>query len=392
MTYYSEFDPHAAAWLRELIAAELIPNGHVDERDIRDVTPDDLRGYVQCHFFAGIGGWPLALDLAGWPRSRPVWTGSCPCQPFSSAGKRKGKEDERHLWPDWFRLIDAVRPDRIFGEQVPGAVKHGWWDDLCDDVEAAGYSPWACDLPACSIGSPTIRQRLFWGASRLSEPASSAGGRFCRDVGDAAQQARLASNGRAYGEVVECGGPTERIPNAGRIGGGWRPDKLLPGEADAAEWNEEIIDRERSGADGRLSDLQEHGRRQRHSHAGRGTEGTGAEGAGIRPADDCSGGGLSHAGCAGSSQLKRQRDEPARLAPASRFDLDYCDWLDFLDGKTRPIEPGLVPLVDGLPFRLADGRTGRAAQSRAGILKGIGNAIVPATAAAFIQAYMSGEL
>jgi DNA (cytosine-5)-methyltransferase 1 len=77
--YYNELDPFAAAWLRNLIAAGLIPQGEVDERSIEDVTPNDLAGFRQCHFFAGIGGWPLALRLAGWPDERPVWTGSCPC-------------------------------------------------------------------------------------------------------------------------------------------------------------------------------------------------------------------------------------------------------------------------------------------------------------------------
>lgn len=59
--YYNEFDPDAAAWLRSLIRRGLIPAGDVDERSIEDVCPTDLRGYTQCHFFAGIGGWPLAL-------------------------------------------------------------------------------------------------------------------------------------------------------------------------------------------------------------------------------------------------------------------------------------------------------------------------------------------
>ena len=84
--YYNENNRFAAQWLRNLIAAGDIAPGDVDERSITEVRPDDLRGYTQCHFFAGIGGWSAALRLAGWPDDRPVWTGSCPCQPFSAAG------------------------------------------------------------------------------------------------------------------------------------------------------------------------------------------------------------------------------------------------------------------------------------------------------------------
>ena len=101
--YYNENDPFAAAWLRELIKAKLIADGEVDERSIELVRPDDLRGFVQCHFFAGIGGWSYALRLAGWPDNREVWTGSCPCQPWSVAGKGDGENDARHLWPVWYK-------------------------------------------------------------------------------------------------------------------------------------------------------------------------------------------------------------------------------------------------------------------------------------------------
>lgn len=75
MNYYNENDPQAAAWIKQLILLGIIPYGDVDERSIEDVYPCDLRGYTQCHFFAGIGGWAYALDLARWPRDRPVWTG-----------------------------------------------------------------------------------------------------------------------------------------------------------------------------------------------------------------------------------------------------------------------------------------------------------------------------
>ncbi len=148
--------------LRQLIRDGLIAAGDVDERSIVDVRADDLKVYTQCHFFAGIGGWSVALLLAMWEDDRPVWTGSCPCQPFSSAGKQKGKADERHLWPVWFRLIAECQPAIIFGEQVAAAIAHGWWDDVADDLESEGYACGAAVLPACSVGKPHKRDRLWF--------------------------------------------------------------------------------------------------------------------------------------------------------------------------------------------------------------------------------------
>ena len=160
--YYNEIEPYAAQWLRNLIKAGHIADGEVDTRSIVDVHPFDLQGFDQCHFFAGIGGWSHALRLAGWPDSRPVWTGSCPCQPFSEAGKGLGVEDPRHLWPSWFKLIAICRPSIIFGEQVPEAVRHGWLDAVCDDLEAEGYAVGAAVIPACSVGAPHLRDRLWF--------------------------------------------------------------------------------------------------------------------------------------------------------------------------------------------------------------------------------------
>lgn len=162
MNYYNEYDPKTAAWLRELIKVGAIPDGHVDERSIAEVSPDDLRGFTQCHFFAGIGGWSLALQLAGWSSDKPVWTGSCPCQPFSSAGKGLGAADERHLWPVFFELIRKCRPEHVFGEQVASAIGHGWLDGVSADLEAEGYACGATVLGAHSVGAPHIRQRLYW--------------------------------------------------------------------------------------------------------------------------------------------------------------------------------------------------------------------------------------
>lgn len=184
--YYNEYDAGAAAWLRELIKRGLIADGEVDERSILDVTADDLRGFTQCHFFAGIGGWSYALRLAGWPDDQPVWTGSPPCQPFSSAGQQKGQDDERHLAPHFATLVAAGRPPILFGEQVASAVvfgkpakraEHGasgqpewaWIDDLFGRLEAAHYACGAADIPAAGVGAFHIRQRTFFGAVRLAD-------------------------------------------------------------------------------------------------------------------------------------------------------------------------------------------------------------------------------
>jgi DNA (cytosine-5)-methyltransferase 1 len=160
--YYNECDPHAAAWLKALMARGLIPLGDVDTRSIVEVMPDDLQGYTQCHFFAGIGGWSLALQLAGWPATRHVWTGSCPCQPFSVAGKRKGTADERHLWPEFARLIGECKPATVFGEQVASKDGREWLNGVLLDLERLGYAGAGADLCAACEGAPHIRQRLFW--------------------------------------------------------------------------------------------------------------------------------------------------------------------------------------------------------------------------------------
>ena len=158
--YYNEFDPFAAAWLRNLIKAGHIADGDVDERSIADVDPIDLLGYTQCHFFAGIGGWSYALRLAGWPDGRAVWTGSCPCQPFSIIGQGRQFEDERHLWPIWQQLIRQCRPTVVFGEQVKNALS--WLDLVSGDLERLGYAFGAACIPAVGVGAEHVRERLWF--------------------------------------------------------------------------------------------------------------------------------------------------------------------------------------------------------------------------------------
>ncbi len=281
MNYYNEFNPKAAAWLRELIRQKQIPEGVVDERSITEVQPDDLVGYTQCHFFAGIAGWSLALRLAGWPEDKPVWTGSCPCQPFSCAGKGLGINDERHLWPEFARLITKRSPATIFGEQVASKDGREWLTGIRVDLEALGYAVGAADLCAASVGAPHIRQRLFWMAHATS------GGR-----------------GEQRG--------TERPGSVGHINGGGAADGLADAESNGREVRADL-----------------HGKLHREGFS-----------------------------------------ERRSIGSWDAYELIPCR-----DGKTRRVEPGTFPLVDGFP-------------SRVDLLRGYGNAIVPQVAAEFISAYM----
>jgi len=152
--------------------------------------------------FSGIGGFDLAAEWMGWnnvfnceweefPRQVlkhhfpnaiqhgdikeldattysgriDILTGGFPCQPYSLAGKRKGKEDERHLWPEMLRVIRECAPRYVVGENVRGLV--GWngglvFEEVCADLEAQGYAVQPFVLPACSVGAPHRRDRVWF--------------------------------------------------------------------------------------------------------------------------------------------------------------------------------------------------------------------------------------
>lgn len=335
MNYYNEFDPRAAAWLRQLIADGLIPAGDVDERSIEDVRPQDLAGYTQHHFFAGIGGWSHALALAGWDASRPVATGSCPCQPFSSAGKGIGFADERHLWPAFFHLIRQCKFPVVFGEQVAKRAGLSWLDLVSTDLEAAGYTFGAADLCAAGVGAPHIRQRLYW--------VGIANGSGCEPWNMDA-----ATTGRDLrGAIVAAGGTDGGMGNAcgSGLSGHGRLEQIAVQDG-------------REGA-------------SRHGSA------NGLDGGMGQP--------YSSGRIEGSSAPKAM-GHGSSFVPTNWAD---CDWVKCETGVLRPVERGTSPMAPGLPREL--GRVSdpsapmHPSEARVTRIKGYGNAIVPEVAATFIQ-------
>ena len=174
--YYNEIDPAAVEAIRCLMEDGVIAPGVVDDRSIKDVEANDLRGFTQCHFFAGAGTWSLAARHAGWADTDRLWSASCPCQPFSAAGKGLGADDPRHLWPDLYRLIHTARdtgfgPSVLVGEQVAGKAGYAWFDGVCADLAREGIAARVVDFPALAVDAPHERNRLYWCAVDNANPS-----------------------------------------------------------------------------------------------------------------------------------------------------------------------------------------------------------------------------
>ena len=330
--YYNEIDPFAAQWLRELIKAGLIAPGEVDERSIEDIKPNDLLGFDQCHFFAGIGVWSLALRRAGWPDNRPVWTGSCPCQPFSASGKKSGFDDERHLWPAFHWLIQQCGPGIVIGEQVASKAAEPWLDLVQADMETMGYAFGALAFPSAGVGAPNIRDRAYW-------------------VGHSGESGSQGCTGNGGAEGWQ--GPERPATEAG-VSGGVGNSNSKPAGRDAGatyaaqtEHGSEKSERYRSGdaGDTLLSGMANgdgSGRDQRRE-------------------------GVTSARSDGVERVSGT----VLPGPVNGFWSD-ADWLYCRDGKWRPVKPGSFPLVDG-------------AAARVGRLRGYGNAINAKAAEEFIK-------
>ena len=348
--YYNEFDPKAAAWIRQLIKNGMIADGEVDERSITEVTADEIRGFTQHHFFAGIGGWSYSLRLANWADSRPVCTASLPCQPFSVAGAQKGVDDERHLLPHFIELVKQCNFQTIFGEQVPGAIKHGWLDDLCTEMEREKYRVGQIVLTAAGEGAPHIRQRLYWVA----------------DTNGKQRQQRL--------QQME-GGQTERI-------GSNSIDSIMANDIN-------------KGLEGRIPRRENTTRETVSGHFGCSGTVDGMVDT-INSSNRGEIGGINGEKNGREIGNRENINQSRESIGASAYD-DWSDpdWLYCRDEKYRPIKSSIEPLANGLPRGMGYSSdpsepidADNTQEARVMRLKGYGNAIVPQVAASFIKAFM----
>lgn len=345
---YNEIEPYPSAWLRNLIAAGHIAPGEVIERSVRELTPDDVRGPGQRHFFAGIGVWSYALRLAGVADDAPVWTASCPCQPFSGAGRRGGFADDRHLWPVLFELVRECRPRLLFGEQVSSPDGLAWFDAVSSDLEGAGYAVGAIDTCSAGVGAPHIRQRLYF----CGVLADATGAR--REISDKRHNAGAAASTRAgWCFEPERDSSARELAYAARIRRGERRLPRSEHELDGAG----LADSCRMGDADELTAGRQRGGVPRSEAS-----------SGYQPDDHGS------------------RDASDRVGPVNGFWRD-ADWLACTDGKARPVEPGSSPLAHGAPARMGRGGTVET-RARVGELKGYGNAINAEQAATFIRCVM----
>lgn len=333
---YNEIDKYAAQWIRNLVEAGHVAPGEVEEAPLQTLDPECLKDVTQFHTCAGIATWSRALRDAGWPDDAEVFTASLPCQPFSTAGRKKGFDDERHLWPAYFKLVRERRPPVIYFEQVASPDGRAWLDAVQSDLERAGYAVGTFDLPASGVGAPHLRQRLYIVA--IAD-------------GERLERVRVQlRTGRSRSPLLQVGGRGEvgGVADAERDGRGTR-------------WLDEPRGRETIEPD-RLGDP--------GSVGNAGSERSGWY-AGTVP----------RAQAEGASEGFEYWYLPDELVPAGAVSGFWADDVRFVicqDGKARPVSRGIQPLAHGTPKGVVRNRAKR--------LKGYGNGICLPLATTFIEA------
>ena len=431
-------------------------NHEIDGRKVNDSGHYQVIEYATARSYVddGLHGWSTVRSVTPTGQAKPVFNIEVEgdnsyvadgivvhnCQPFSAAGKGKGFDDERHLWPAFFWLISQCRPETVFGEQVASKDGLGWWDVVSADLERADYACGAFDLCAPGVGAFHIRQRLYWVANTDSPGRQWAGqtqseGWRCHPVPAGGEQA----DGLADSELRGCqresklssSRPQQTMDSSARIGisvsshgsgSSTMADSQCPergpitpggkGEQHGAIGERQAPSGSANGGEtGPLANPSSQRRQQdpRSPLSHEAADGrTGRHGGEPNPdhqpsGDGENGGTVDHpssgrfqggwAGVLQSSHEPNQRDILERTSGSANPWADPI-WLPCADGKTRPVEPSIQPLVNGLPRGV--GYSGdpcvqtaqNTAEGRVMRLKGYGNAIVPQLAAEFVSACM----
>lgn len=486
-TFYNDFNRDSVSWLNQLINNGNISYGVVKGGDFRELDVDELRRYESVHLFAGIGGWDYALQLAGW--TGPVWTASLPCQPFSPAGKGKGKDDDRHLLPYFLDLVAKCRPPVIFGEQSANAINiSGQLRNKIEDLQylqkKQAYLRVLAELQGQSVERMLAMQREektteegfkrkeLGDVREMEKEESRSSSKECCCTSSERKGYGIGHNGRmgsekdrsrcmrsdrytfqsGRGESMECSisGQDRQLY---RVHSGEHESCYLCPECDdehlgrtedirSIKWNNESSQEEirRAYAEisdeiaatikhGWLDDLQTrlegegytvgHCVLGAHSigsphirnrlywmahNSGKGREkqsgicGVPSETHGNDTRKNTTGSGgvvdSEHEQCKRGLSGYREEFTEDNEQSASKFTRSSeIDWIKCLDGKHRPIKPGIFPLANGIPGDMVcSGNTSIQAnetkEARKIRIHGYGNAIVPQVAAEFIRAFM----
>jgi DNA-cytosine methyltransferase len=274
-----------------------------------------------------------------------VLSAGIPCQPFSNAGKRRGKEDPRHLWPEVLRVVHELgRPRFLFLENVSGFINKAL-DSVLDNLETAGYTATPVVLGAHSLGAPHIRQRLWWVARSVGH-AKHDGPPGQRKLGGTEEKGRL----------LECEGP------------GNSPGKLADADSKRMQPYNGGTGVERGGKE----DTQD--RHASEQSRGRCSSRKLRLADRERPQERGGEGAVEVASPPGSVADGDGRRLEGTEAGGCGFWSD-AKWLLCGDGKYRPTKSGIFPLAHGVPQRV-------------GRLRAYGNAIVPKVGSEFIRSYM----